>query len=112
MNQHRHEVNSGERFGFGANWASFLKVLDDDRIAEAEASLKDRLDVERLDGKTFLDIGSGSGLFSLSARRLGAKVFSFDYDLDSVGCTQELRQRYFPDDQIGRSRHVVLARPG
>ena len=30
-----------------------------------------------------LDIGSGSGLFSLAARRLGARVHSFDYDTDS-----------------------------
>jgi 2-polyprenyl-6-hydroxyphenyl methylase/3-demethylubiquinone-9 3-methyltransferase len=37
-------------------------------------------------------------LFSLAARRLGARVHSFDYDPNSVGCTQELRQRFFPDD--------------
>jgi 2-polyprenyl-6-hydroxyphenyl methylase/3-demethylubiquinone-9 3-methyltransferase len=56
------------------------------------------LQLEDLQGKTFLDIGSGSGLFSLAARHLGAKVHSFDYDPDSVGCTQELKRRYFPDD--------------
>jgi 2-polyprenyl-3-methyl-5-hydroxy-6-metoxy-1,4-benzoquinol methylase len=54
------------------------------------------LKVERLDGKSFLDIGSGSGLFSLAARRLGARVHSFDYDQQSVACTAELRRRYFP----------------
>lgn len=52
----------------------------------------------RLDGQTFLDIGSGSGLFSLAARRLGAKVHSFDFDPQSVACTAALRNRYFPDD--------------
>jgi SAM-dependent methyltransferase len=46
-----------------------------------------------LQGRRFLDIGSGSGLFSLAAYRLGAEVTSFDYDADSVGCTQELRRR-------------------
>ena len=46
----------------------------------------------------FLDIGSGSGLFSLAARRLGASVHSFDYDPHSVACTQELRERYFKKD--------------
>lgn len=45
-----------------------------------------------------LDVGSGSGLFSLAARRLGARVHSFDYDPQSVGCTRELRARYFPED--------------
>lgn len=47
-------------------------------------------------GKTFLDIGSGSGHSSLVTRRMGARVTSFDYDPSSVGCTQELRRRYFP----------------
>jgi 2-polyprenyl-6-hydroxyphenyl methylase/3-demethylubiquinone-9 3-methyltransferase len=55
-------------------------------------------DVETLAGKSFLDIGSGSGLFSLAARRLGARVHSFDYDVHSVNCTSELRRRYFPGD--------------
>lgn len=92
------EVKQGDRFQFGKNWQRFLSVLNDERIAEAQKSLKQMLQVEDLQGKTFLDIGSGSGLFSLAARRLGAKVHSFDYDPDSVGCTQELKRRYFPDD--------------
>jgi 2-polyprenyl-6-hydroxyphenyl methylase/3-demethylubiquinone-9 3-methyltransferase len=92
------EVKQGDRFQFGKNWQRFLSVLNDERIAEAQKSLKQMLQVEDLQGKTFLDIGSGSGLFSLAARHLGAKVHSFDYDPDSVGCTQELKRRYFPDD--------------
>lgn len=86
------------RFGFGENWRQFLERLDDGRIAEAEGSLRSLLGVDRLDGKTFLDIGSGSGLFSLAARRLGAKVRSFDYDPNSVACTASLRDRFFPGD--------------
>jgi len=78
-------VASGERFRFGENWKQFLQVLDDDRIREAERSLSEMLNLERLDGKTFLDIGSGSGLFSLAARNLGASVFSFDYDQPPCG---------------------------
>ncbi len=54
------------------------------------------LDVQDLAGKSFLDIGCGSGLFSLAARRLGASVHSFDYDPDSVACTTELKRRHFP----------------
>ena len=56
------------------------------------------LDLERLDGLSFLDIGSGSGLFSLAARRIGARVFSFDYDPASVACTRELKRRYCDGD--------------
>jgi len=87
-----------ERFEFGKNWRSFLKHLDDRRITEAQKSLQTMLDCNDLQGKTFLDAGCGSGLFSLSARMLGASVRSFDYDSDSVECTRLLKQRYFPDD--------------
>ncbi|MDH3379432.1 MAG: class I SAM-dependent methyltransferase [Gammaproteobacteria bacterium] len=45
-----------------------------------------------------MDIGSGSGLFSVAAARLGAHVRSFDYDGASVACTVELKRRY--GDQI------------
>lgn len=88
----------GERFEFGRNWAAFLSVLNDQRIAAAEESLKQSLPCDDLDGRSFLDIGSGSGLFSLAARRLGARVHSFDYDEQSVACTRELRRRFFPGD--------------
>jgi 2-polyprenyl-6-hydroxyphenyl methylase/3-demethylubiquinone-9 3-methyltransferase len=96
--EHAKEVARGERFKFGENWSRFLKVLNDERILEAEKSLKQMLGVEDLAGKSFLDIGSGSGLFSLVARRLGAHVYSFDYDPQSVACTRELKRRYFPSD--------------
>jgi SAM-dependent methyltransferase len=86
------------RFEFGENWRSFLNRLDADRIAEAEKSLKWLLACERFDGRRFLDIGSGSGLSSLIARRLGARVVSFDYDPQSVKCTATLRDRFFPND--------------
>jgi 2-polyprenyl-6-hydroxyphenyl methylase/3-demethylubiquinone-9 3-methyltransferase len=86
------------RFAFGENWKSFLAELNDARIAEAEKSLQWLVGRERLDGLRFLDVGSGSGLSSLAARRLGATVHSFDYDLDSVTCTTLLRNRFFPDD--------------
>jgi 2-polyprenyl-6-hydroxyphenyl methylase/3-demethylubiquinone-9 3-methyltransferase len=103
--QHKSEVSAGERFEFGRNWAAFLSVLDEERIETAESSLREMLEVEDLAVKTFLDIGSGSGLFSLAARRLGAKVHSFDYDTDSYGCTRELKRRYFPDDDDWAVEH-------
>lgn len=87
------------RFSFGENWAAFLALLDDKRIAEAEDSLRVLLRRDSLDGLTFLDIGSGSALFSLAARRLGARVHSFDYDKQAVGCALTLRDRFYPDDK-------------
>ena len=96
--EHGAEVARGERFAFGANWRRFLATLDDARLGEAERSLRAFLGVDDLRGRSFLDVGSGSGLFSLAARRLGARVRSFDYDPQSVACTAELRRRYRPDD--------------
>jgi 2-polyprenyl-3-methyl-5-hydroxy-6-metoxy-1,4-benzoquinol methylase len=92
------EILRGERFGFGRNWRRFLAVLNDEGIREAEASLAAMLETPDLTGRSFLDIGSGSGLFSLAARRLGATVVSFDYDPESVACTRELKDRYYSDD--------------
>lgn len=99
---HAAEVSRGERFEFGKNWASFLGVLDESRIVNAQASLVRMLGRDDLRGTRFLDAGSGSGLSSLVARRLGAEVVSFDYDPSSVGCTTELRRRYFPGDATWR----------
>lgn len=98
MKLHELEVASGKRFEFGKNWSRFLALVDEDRIAKAASSLKNWLEVDDLNGKSFLDIGSGSGLYSLAARRLGARVHSFDYDPHSVACTSELKRRYFAGD--------------
>jgi 2-polyprenyl-6-hydroxyphenyl methylase/3-demethylubiquinone-9 3-methyltransferase len=96
---HAGEISSGERFGFGENWRNFLDCLTDERIEAACSSMRNLIETDRLVGKRFLDIGSGSGLFSLAAMRLGAnRVCSFDYDPQSVACTRELRRRYFLDD--------------
>jgi SAM-dependent methyltransferase len=83
-------------FSFGKNWRRFLGSIDEDRISEAQKSLTAMLGFSNLRGKTFLDAGSGSGLFSLAAMRLGAdRVRSFDLDPLSVACTRELKNRYF-----------------
>jgi 2-polyprenyl-6-hydroxyphenyl methylase/3-demethylubiquinone-9 3-methyltransferase len=91
--------NDEPSFAFGANWRRFLGIVDERRIEEAERSLCEMLGIESLEGMRFLDIGSGSGLFSLAARRLGANVHSFDYDDQSVACAGELKRRYRPGDQ-------------
>jgi 2-polyprenyl-3-methyl-5-hydroxy-6-metoxy-1,4-benzoquinol methylase len=92
------EVAQGQRFEFGENWARFLGVLGAHRIAEAETSLRELLSIADLRGRNFVDVGSGSGLFSLAAVRLGAAhVHSLDVDPSSVACTRELRRRYAPD---------------
>jgi SAM-dependent methyltransferase len=93
------QVADGERFEFGANWKAFLKTLTDERINVAEDSLAEMLAGHPAAGQTFLDIGCGSGLFSLAARRLGYAVHSFDFDKQSVACTIWLKEKYFPGDE-------------
>ncbi len=94
MSGNAHEVDRGERFGFGENWRRFLSKVDESRIEQAVVSLRTWLGVADLRGRRFLDAGCGSGLFSLAARRLGAAVVSFDYDPDSCACTREMRERF------------------
>jgi len=85
------------RFAFGRNWRSFLATLDAHRIDEARSRLCESLGRGDLHGVRALDIGSGSGLSSLVMHQLGADVVAFDYDADSVACTEELHRRYAPD---------------
>jgi len=91
------ELESGERFRFGKNWQRFLKSINEDRIEEARLRLVQFLE-PNLEGRSFLDIGSGSGLHSLAARRMGARVTSFDFDPESVEATTFLKSRYAPGD--------------
>ncbi len=86
------------RFGFGANWAAYLDTVDEQRIATAIDSVKALVGRSTLEGLSFLDIGCGSGLFSLAAHRLGAaRIHSLDYDTDSVQTTREMARRFAPD---------------
>ncbi len=81
-------------FSFGRNWQNFLKSLNDEQIEIAQESLTEFLGQDDLKGKTFLDIGCGSGLFSLAAYNLGAaRVVSFDIDPFSVQCCRYLREQ-------------------
>jgi 2-polyprenyl-6-hydroxyphenyl methylase/3-demethylubiquinone-9 3-methyltransferase len=92
-------LNANEtRFEFGKNWQSFLLTINGERIDQATVSLEKMLGEGELPGKRFLDIGCGSGLFSLAAHRLGASVISLDYDEQSVACTKELRHRFTASD--------------
>ncbi len=91
-----HEATQ-ERFAFGKNWKRFLASVDDERVGIAQTQMAELLGTDQLQGKTFLDIGSGSGLHSLVASRMGASVRSFDYDVDSVECTRQMRQARAPE---------------
>lgn len=100
---HENEVKKGNRFEFGKNWIQWAKNLDEKKIKGAERKMLDMLKPlgdNPIAGKTFIDIGSGSGLHSLVANRLGAsKVLSFDYDPYSVKCTEGLKRMKMPGQE-------------
>jgi len=91
-------VKGDLRFAFGKNWSSFLAFVNEVSLEEATRSITNALRQNDLANLAFLDIGCGSGLFSLAARRLGAVVRSFDFDVDSVRCTEQLKEQYYPHD--------------
>ncbi|KIM05683.1 MAG: methyltransferase type 12 [Sulfurovum sp. AS07-7] len=91
------EVKNGDRFEFGSNWANFLNNLNENQIESAKKELS--IWLGDIKDKTFLDIGSGSGIHSLAARMLGANVYSFDYDKQSFECTKYLKEKYFKNDE-------------
>lgn len=93
---HLSELRNKQRFEFGNNWNNYLSNIDETRIIQAELSIKKYLRRDSLFGCRFLDIGCGSGIFSLAAMRLGAQVTSFDYDPKSVECAILLKKHYFP----------------
>lgn len=89
------------RFEFGKNWERFLRDVNDDRVQRAQSSLKERLRCHDLVGKSFLDMGSGSDLFSLAARRLDATVVR-SIVIPTVACTRKLKQLFLPTGEPWR----------
>ena len=84
--------SEGISFSFGANWKRYLNSLTIEKIQIAKQSLKDFLG--NVTGKTCIDIGSGSGIFSYLMYVLGAKeVSSIDVDLFSVQCAKYLKSK-------------------
>jgi len=95
MTQNLLELES--HFSFGENWAQYAEKIDERRIEEAERSLIRLVGREAIEGRTFLDIGCGSGLFSLAAVRLGCKsLLAVDLDPNSVLTTRKTLTRYAP----------------
>jgi len=84
-----------KHFSFGKNWNNFSKKINANSIQKSINELEKA--VGKLEDKSFLDIGSGSGLHSLSAFNLGAKkIVSTDYDLNSVKTTKEVIEKNIP----------------
>lgn len=95
-------------FAFGKNWASYASKIDDAAVVQAVTDLQ-RLIGGDLAGKTFLDIGCGSGLHALAAIRLGAvRVVGVDIDADSVATSKAVLARFAPNAPATFAVHSVF----
>jgi 2-polyprenyl-6-hydroxyphenyl methylase/3-demethylubiquinone-9 3-methyltransferase len=82
-------------FEFGKNWLDYAEKIDEQKIAQASVDLQRLAGSETLAGKSFLDIGCGSGLHSLAAIRLGAsRVVGVDIDPNSIAASKKTFQRF------------------
>ena len=82
-----------DAFAFGQNWQRYVSsYLTPDRERRARESLVELLETD-LRGKSFIDVGCGSGIFSLGAHKLGAaRIVSLDVDPDAVEACRALRR--------------------
>jgi len=79
----------GSHFAFGSNWKSYSRLIGSSQIEAAERGVLKSISSAELKGKSFLDIGCGSGLHSLAAARLGAaSIVATDIDSDCVVTTR------------------------
>jgi predicted RNA methylase len=77
--------NIETHFAFGKNWASYAGLIDEPRIDEAKKGLLKLIPADEFKGRSFLDIGCGSGLHALAAAQLGvSRIMAVDIDPDSV----------------------------
>ncbi len=89
------KYDTSTHFAFGKNWSDYAKTITEEKINDAVKELSRLLNGYDLKGKTFLDIGSGSGIHSLAALKLGAKsIVAIDIDYNSTKTTQQTLAKY------------------
>lgn len=87
-------------FDFGKNWQTYsLQTLNPERLQAARESLVRLLGRDTLDNHTLLDIGCGSGIFTIGAAQLGAQATGVDINPLCIEVSQRNAQTYLPDGQ-------------
>ncbi len=98
------------RFAFGENWSEFSKNINETEVQQAVDGLK-KLLPENFDttGKSFLDIGSGSGLHSVAAAKMGfTRIACTDYDPNSVATTKRNAEKFGVQSSIVALQDDIL----
>jgi len=99
-----------KRFDFGSNWQTFSdRFIDRHRLDVATRSLQLLLEKDTLNGVSFLDVGCGSGLFSIAAHQLGAsRVTGIDINPRCIEVSKRNRDHLAPGAPISFVRASVL----
>lgn len=83
--------NLDSHFAFGENWASYSKLIGEPQIEHAKEGLLKLIPAEDFKGRSFLDIGCGSGLHALAASRLGvSRIVGVDIDPNSATTARKI----------------------
>jgi len=98
-------------FDFGKNWQAYSKnALNATKLDASKADLERLVGLDKIKGKTFLDIGSGSGIHAIAAKTLGAeKVIGFDISAESIQAAQGNANRFNNQGNITFYRHSILS---
>ena len=86
-------------FDFGKNWEEFsANALTEEKLETARKSLADLLGGDSIEGKEFLDIGCGTGLFGIAAAKLkAASVTGIDANERCISLSKKNTERFAPE---------------
>jgi predicted RNA methylase len=102
------DLDLNSHFSFGDNWAQYSKYVTDEHLKHAVDDLKRLLGVSTLNGKTFCDIGCGSGIHSVAAAKMGAMVTAVDIDPMSTATAIALAQKFGVSNQLTISNYSIF----
>lgn len=89
-------------FNFGENWEHYSQsVLSQESLESAIKSIQNLLQTQNLEEKSFLDVGCGSGLFSIAASELNAsRIIGIDINPVCIDISNKNSERLIPNSSI------------
>ena len=102
------DLDLDNHFSFGDNWAQYSQHVTDEHLKHAVEDLQRLLGVSTLNGKTFCDIGCGSGIHAVAAARMGAMVTALDIDPMCTATAISLAKKFGVSDQLIVSNYSIF----